>query len=69
MERGTVRFMFYKAALDCCVNVDRRRARVEARAPGHQDRGLDGGKRVEVSGVGQSMTEGREASRLHGTGT
>lgn len=66
MERGTVRFMFYKAALDCCVNVDRRCARVEARAPGHQDRG---GKRVEVSGVGQSMMEGREASRLHGTGT
>lgn len=48
---GTVRFVFYKAALGCWVNVDQKPARVEVGALGYQDRGLEWGKRVGVSRV------------------
>lgn len=46
---GTARFVFYKAALGCHVNVDQRSARVRAGAPGYQDGGLEWGPRVGMS--------------------
>lgn len=57
MGRVAVRFICSTAALDSYVNVDQKCARVEARAPGHQDRvGQESGGEQS----GQSMMEGRE---------